>query len=49
MAELSVADGNADGYLSLEEFKNSFLKSDLLVDRRLLEEVFELLGERFGN
>lgn len=49
MSELSAADANADGYLSLDEFKNSFLKAEIQVDRRLLEEIFELLGEKFNK
>lgn len=49
MNEFTTLDSSADGYLTLSEFKKGFFNAGLTVDGRLIDEVFELLGEKFAE
>lgn len=49
MNELSMQDTSCDGYLSQQEFKKAFENCDLTVDYRLLDEIFEILAEKFDE
>lgn len=49
MNEFTTLDSSADGYLTLSEFKKGFFNAGLTIDGRLIDEVFELLGEKFAE
>ena len=50
MQALTSADSKSDGVLRKEEFINSFEQvSKLIIDKKDLEEVFQIYGEKFSK